>query len=100
MIPATCQYCSKTESAHARLLKHIELPPGKGDRGTGILPKLNTEESPKQKWRELLLRIKANMHELRLRPKKSPYRLRPIIRMALKVRLQQKVQQKEQKTTN
>ena len=96
MSPAACPYCSKTYSTHARLLMHIELPPQKGNRNTEICLQLDAEDSPIQQWVKVLLKIKGNKRELRIRPKKLLYRMHPIIRMKLKTRQQQK-EQREQK---
>ena len=89
MSSETCSYCSKTYSSHAKLLMHIELAPQKGGRNAEIHPKLNAADTPGGKWVHVLLKLKGDMPALRLRPKKFPYQLRPIIGRKLMGRLQQ-----------
>ena len=86
-IPIACPLCDKTFSVRIELLMRLELPPQQGNRDAEICPKLDASGPPKQKWIQLLLRIKGNMPELRLYPKKVPYQLQPIARMKPKGRL-------------
>ena len=77
----TCPYCNKTYFVRRKLLMRLGLAPQIGNRNTEMRPKLEATDPSDQKWVEILPKIKGVIHELRLRPKKLPYRLHPIIRL-------------------
>ena len=74
----TCPYCSKTLIAQNKLLMHIELAPQEGHRNVEICPHLRREDTPKEKWIKILRMMLGNMPELRLQPRKYPYRYQEI----------------------
>ena len=63
-----------------KLLMHIDLSPQEGNRNMIIGPKMHRNDTPKDKWVKILLRMKGNMPELRLQPKKYRYRYQPIVK--------------------
>ena len=84
----TRPYFRKTYTSHERVPVRIEHAKKEGSGNTEICTNLSMEDTPRGKWDKVLLTTKGNRHELRLKPKEFTYQYIPIIRMALKDRLQ------------
>ena len=65
-------YCRKTMSAMDRLFIHMKIQPHEGDWDIETCPKLQPNDTPRDKWAKILLRTKENISEVRLRGKKYP----------------------------
>ena len=68
----TCPYCRKTMNAMRRLFIHIKIQPQEGHWNIETCPKLMPEETPRGKWAKVLLRMKGNVPEIKLRKEKYP----------------------------
>ena len=66
----TCPYCSKTLNAIDRLLKHLEIAAQEGDWNIETCAKMQKEETTRDKWAQILLRMKGNIPEICLRQPK------------------------------
>ena len=62
-----CPYCGKTLNATNRLFAHMKIQPQKGGWNTETCPKLIPEDTPRDKWAKLILRMKGNIPEIKLR---------------------------------
>ena len=67
----TSPYCSKTMNAMRRLFIHIKIQPQEGHWDIETCPKLMPEETPRDKWAKVLLRMKGNVPEIKLRKKNT-----------------------------
>ena len=66
----TGPYCSKTMNAMGRLFIHIKIQPQAGHWDIETCPRLTPEEKPRDKWAKVLLRMKGNVHGIKLRNEK------------------------------
>ena len=65
----TCPYCSKSMHPMGRLLIHMEVEPQEGNRNIETCPKLQQNDTPRDKWAKILLRKKGNIHEVQIQGK-------------------------------
>ena len=59
-------------NAMGRLFIHLKIQPQAGNWNVETCPKLTPEETPRGKWAKILLRMKGNVPEVKLRKKRYP----------------------------
>ena len=62
-----CPYCGKSLSTTSNMLIHMKIQPQKGEWDTETCHKLISEDTPRDKWAKLVLGMKGNIPEIKLR---------------------------------
>ena len=86
----TCPYCGKTLNAANRLFIHMKIQPQNGGWNTETCPKLIPEDTPRDKWAKLILRMKGNIPEIKLREWEHKHSEEKIVAMHTKAAERQK----------
>ena len=93
----TCPYCRKTMNAMGGLFIHLKIQPQAGDWDIETCPKLQLNDTPRDKWAKILQRMKGNMREVKLRERKYPQQLEEAIYTKVSDRDKGKRQEKEKR---
>ena len=67
----TSPYCRKTMNALGRLLIHMEVKPREGNWNIETCQKLQQNDTPRDKWAKLLLKMNGIIHEVKLQQQKT-----------------------------
>ena len=59
-----------------RLFIHMEVQPQEGNRNIETWPKLQQNDTPRDKWATTLLKMKGDIHEVKIRGKQYPQQLK------------------------
>ena len=85
----------KTLNATNRLFIHLKIQPQKGGWNTETCPKLIPEDTPRDKWAKLILRMKGNIPEIKLREWEHKHTEEKTIIMHTKAAERQRKKEKE-----
>ena len=67
-----CPYCSKKWSALELLFAHVKVRPQGGSRDIETCTEIHTQDTPRDKWAKILLRMKGIILEIQLQEMKYP----------------------------
>ena len=94
-----CPYCGKTLNATNRLFVHMKIQPQKGGWNTETCPKLIPEDTPRDKWAKLILRMKGNIPGIKLRAWEHKHSEEKIVIMQTKAADRQKEKNSQKHNT-